>query len=381
MRRRAGDGPHLGRSGLHVIAALSRLPRSLAVPLLIVGALLPVGVAAEDYSLQGPLRERDMTPLHLARLEMMPAAASSALGDGWAIETDLTYTNTFAKSARVSAYLEARGSRQPFTQADANALLAAPGNLVYLDGEFGLLATTVHYQASERLGFFFTLPVYFFTGGAFDSIIEAYHRTFGLAEEDRPFVSRNELSVVYRVGRETVAEIGNPGSGISDPILGARFRLLPPSSRWDLILETALKAGVRGPGALSTGGSDLGAQLALHRFFGRSGVYLDVSAVHFGGPYPEARYDRRVVPAYTAAYEFGLTHHTSTVFQLYFSPSVFVHTGVDELDQPKYEVLGGLRTQRGPVTWYLDLIENIVHNNNTPDVGAQIGATWKPAGR
>jgi hypothetical protein len=322
-----------------------------------------------------------MTPLHLTRLEMMPAAASAALGDGWAIETDLTYTNTFAKSGRVSAYLEARSGRRPFTQADANALLAGPGNLLYLDGEFGLLATTVHYQANKRLGFFFTLPVYTFAGGAFDSIIEAYHRTFGLAEEDRPFVSRNEFSVVYRVGRETVSEIGSPGSGVSDPILGARYRLLPAASRWDLILETAVKAAVRSPGALSTGGSDVGVQLALHRFFGRSGLYLDVSAVHVGGPYPDAHYDRRTVPAYTAAYELGLTHRTSTVFQLYWSPSVFVHTGIDELDQPKYEVLAGIRTQRGPLTWYVDLIENIVHNDNTPDVGAQLGATWKIGGR
>jgi hypothetical protein len=344
-------------------------------------ALLAVGAAAQDYSLQGPLRERDMTPLHLTRLEMMPAAASAALGAGWTVETELTHTNTFAKSARVDGYLEARGGRQPFTQADANALLARPGNLLYLDGEFGLLATTAHYQWNERLGFFFTLPVYYFTGGAFDSIIEAYHRTFGLAEEDRPFVSRNELSVVYRVGRETVSEIGSPASGLSDPIVGARYRLLPAARRWDLILESAVKIAVRRPGALSTGGSDLGVQLALHRFFGRSGVYLDVSAVRPGGPYPEGPYDRRVVPAYTAAYELGLTHRTSTVLQLYFSPSVFLHTGVDELDQPKYEVLGGLRTQRGALTWYVDLIENIVHNNNTPDVGAQLGATWKVGGR
>jgi hypothetical protein len=39
------------------------------------------------------------------------------------------------------------------------------------------------------------------------------------------------------------------------------------------------------------------------------------------------------------------------------------------------------RTQRGPLTWYVDVIENIVHDNNTPDVGAHLGATWKLGAR
>jgi Protein of unknown function (DUF3187) len=372
---------HYGRHALRRVpgrAAGSRWLAGLAFCAAVaLAAALASGAAAEDYSLLGPLRERDMTPLHLARLEMMPAESSAALGEGWTIEADLTHTNTFAKTSRVRAYLSARGIREPFIAVDATALLANQRDLLYLDGELGLLATTVHYRSTERLSFFTTLPFYYFTGGVFDSTIEAYHRVFGLSQDGRNFVAQNQFVFVYRVGRERVVEIGAPGSGLGDPIFGARYRLLPAASRWDLILVTTAKVAVRSHGALSTGGSDLGLQLALHRTFGRHGVYLDVSGVLFGGPQPDPRVDKRAVPAYTGAYELGITHHTSAIVQLYVSPTVFRHSDVVELEQTKFEVLGGIRSRRGAFVWTFDLIENIVHNDNTPDVGAQVGVTWK----
>ncbi|HVR08670.1 MAG TPA: DUF3187 family protein, partial [Thermoanaerobaculia bacterium] len=353
-----------------------RVHRELSCAL-VLAAVLTAGAGAEDYSLQGPLRERDMTPLHLTRLEMMPTERSEALGEGWTVETDLTHTNTFAKTSLVRGFLFLRGVREPFIAADATALLSKNRDLLYLDGEFGLLATTLHYRSTERLSFFSTLPFYYFTGGVFDPAIEAYHRAFGLGQDGRDFVTQNQFGVVYQVGRERVVEIGAPGSGLSDPILGVRYRLLPAATRWDLILVTAVKAAVRSRGALSTGGSDLGLQLALHRTVGPHGIYLDVSAVRFGGPQPDPRVDKRAVPAFTGAYERGITRRTSAVVQLYISPSVFRHADAIELNQTKFEVLAGIHSQRGAFVWTFDLIENIVHNDNTPDVGAQCGVTWK----
>lgn len=335
----------------------------------------------EGYSLLGPLRERDMTPYHLTRLEMLPTESSAALGPGWTVETELTHTNTYARSTLVADRIIVRGGRKPVTAADVRSFLAVPGDVAYLDGEFGLLAATVHYQLDRRLGFFVTLPFFYSTGGIFDAVIEDYHNLFGFPQGGRDQVSRNEFRVVYRVGREQVVEIGSPDSGLSDPILGVRYRLLPPSSRWDLIVQSAVKVATREPGPLSTGGDDLGVQLALHRTFGRQAVYLDASAVHVGGPYADPRVDRRILPAWVAAYELGLTHHTSLVLQVYVSPSVFSRADIPELTQDKNEIVGGFRFQHGPVAWFVDIIENFIHLENTPDVGAQLGASWKLGGR
>lgn len=342
--------------------------------------------AADDYVLQGPLRGRDMTPFHLLRLEMLPARSSSALGDRWSLEVDLAHTNTFAKSKAVDEYLVARGRRQAITRRDVEALLAIKGDVYYLDGEIGLLATTLHYKAGERLGFFLAWPAIYYTGGIFDTAIEGFHRSLGLGNADRQRVARNEFRMVYRIGREQVVQLAAPESGPSDPVLGVRYRLLPPASRWDLIVEAAVKVAVHSAGALSTGGSDLGLQLALRRAFGRQGrqaVFLDASEVHLGGTLPDRRVDRNNVPALVTGYEIGLTRRTSAVAQLYVSPSVFRSTilgGVPQLIQTKFEILAGVRSQRGPLTWQLAIIENIFHLENTPDVGALLGVTWRLTG-
>jgi Protein of unknown function (DUF3187) len=359
----------------------------LAVSPFMVVAALAAALAApapaapgdgEGYSLMGPLRERDMWPIGLTQLAMVPLESSAALGPGWTFETVLTHSNTFAKTSGVESYLEHRGGgREPVTAADVRAMLRRPGDLLYVDGEFGVFAATAHYQASPRLSFFASLPVYYFTGGAFDRTIEAFHRTFGFGQDDRNLVTRDQFWEVYRVGGQTVVVRGAPDGGAGDPILGARYRLLPLASHWDLIAGGAIKVAMHDAGALSTGGSDVGIQLALHRAFDRQAVYLDVSAVHLGGPQPDPTVDRHTLPAYVFAYELGLTHHSSAVAQIYISPSAFSHSEVADLTVPRYEVLAGFRQRHGASVWFFDLIENFLHNDNTPDVGVQLGVTFR----
>jgi hypothetical protein len=69
------------------------------------------------------------------------------------------------------------------------------------------------------------------------------------------------------------------------------------------------------------------------------------------------------------------------VAQVYVSPSVFKRADVGPLTQTKNEILAGIRSQRGPLVWWLTVIENFIHLENTPDVGAALGVAWKPSGR
>src|SRR5262245_42247783 len=123
--------------------------------------LLPVESRAESRML-GPLRIRDMTPFNLLRLDMLPAHAVDAGPGSWAIEADLSFSNTFVMSRNVRQYLEARGGKGPLTDADADAILALGEDAYYVDGEFGLLETTFHYRPWRATSLYLTLSAYNF---------------------------------------------------------------------------------------------------------------------------------------------------------------------------------------------------------------------------
>src|SRR5882672_3279580 len=130
-----------------------RVPAGLVVVLLGLAATPARG----ETELLGPLRIRDMTPFNLLRLDMLPAHAVAAGRGSWAIEADLSYTNTFVMSDNVRQYLEARGTRRPLTQTDANAILALGEDAYYVDGEIGLLDLTFHYGVTPHSSVYLTL--------------------------------------------------------------------------------------------------------------------------------------------------------------------------------------------------------------------------------
>src|SRR6058998_1210405 len=160
-------------------------------------AAVVLGLAATEArgetKLLGPLRIRDMTPFNLLRLDMLPAHAVSAGPGSWAIEADISYSNTFVMSDNVMSYLEARGGRRPLTQADATAILGLGQDAYYVDGEFGLLDLTFHYALMRRSSVYLTLSAYEFTGGFLDGTIDGFHRAFGLDPNGRDLVARNRF--------------------------------------------------------------------------------------------------------------------------------------------------------------------------------------------
>src|SRR5262245_35196319 len=170
--------------------------RVAGATLLVAGAL-SMAPARADSELLGPLRIRDMTPFNLLRLDMLPAHAVAAGRGSWAIETNLSFSNTFVMSDNVRTYLEARGGgRHALTQADADAILAMGQDAYYVDGEFGLLETTFHYRVLRLTSIYLTLSAYSFSGGFMDAPIEGFHNTFGLGNEGRDLVERNRFQTV-----------------------------------------------------------------------------------------------------------------------------------------------------------------------------------------
>src|SRR5438094_6994382 len=168
----------------------------VAAGVALVAFALAATPARGETELLGPLRIRDMTPFNLLRLDMLPAHAVSGAPGSWAIEADLSYSNTFVMSDNVQRYLEARGERRPLTQTDADAILGLGQDAYYVDGEFGLLDLTFHYGITRRSSVYLTLSAYNFTGGIFDRTIENFHEAFGLDQNGRDLVARDRFQIV-----------------------------------------------------------------------------------------------------------------------------------------------------------------------------------------
>ena len=351
----------------------------VAVGAALAAFALAITQARGDTELLGPLRIRDMTPFNLLRLDMLPAHAVAAGPGSWAIEADISYSNTFVMSDNVRTYLEGRGDGpRPLTQADANAILGLGEDAYYVDGEFGLLELTFHYRVTRRSSVYLTLSAYNFTGGIFDRTIENFHDAFGLDQNGRDLVARDRFQIVSSLDGVNEAFLHPPiDGGLGDPVVGVRHVWPLSRSRWNLVLDGEANFALRGERQfLSTGTDDYGVQASLQGKFRRQAVYFSSSFVLTDGRVLGVQLDRRVLPTMTAAYEVGVTGHTNVILQLYGSESTIRDSTIDQIKVNKYEASLGFRSRRGHLIYGFAVTENLANFENTPDVGASLTVAW-----
>lgn len=334
--------------------------------------------AGGDYELLGPLRIRDMTPFNLLRLDMLPAHAVEAGRGSWAIEADVSFSNTFVMSDNVRRYLGARGGRAPLTQEDADAIVAMSEDAFYVDGEFGLLEVTAHYRVARRTSMYLTLSAYNFSGGFMDGSIEGFHNAFSLENAGRDLVPRQRFQTVMALEGVELESLDAPvANGLGDPVFGLRQDFPLGSSRWHLVLSGEVKVAWRGERLfLSTGTNDYGLQMALQGKFRRNAVYLSGSLVSTDGRMLGVPLARRVIPTVTVAYERGLTPRTNFIGQIYASQSTVRDTTVEVIEADKYQASLGVRSRRGPFIYGIAVTENLKNFDNTPDVGLSLTLAW-----
>jgi hypothetical protein len=359
---------------LWVATALARADAGQAAPADTDHTDADRGAAA----LFGPLRIRDMTPFNLLRLDMLPAHAVEAGVGSWAVEANLSFSNTFVMSDNVHQYLQDRGGRSPLTLADSQAILGMGQDAFYVDGEFGLLEVTGHYRVARHTSVYLTLSAYDFSGGFMDGSIEGFHNTFGFDSAGRDLVARRSFQTVVAIeGAQTVALEPPVGTGLGDPVIGVRHATALGASRWGLVLSGESKIAWRGERLfLSTGTNDYGAQLALQGKFGRQALYFSGSLVSTDGQVFGVSLARRLVPTVTAAYERALNDRTNFIGQIYTSQSAVRESSIKVIQADKYQASLGLRTHHGRMIYGVAVTENIANFENTPDVGLSLTAAW-----
>jgi len=349
-----------------------------AMAVAVVVLALAVSPARADTTLLGPLRIRDMTPFNLLRLDMLPAHGVAAGAGSWAIEADLSYSNTFVMSDNVEKYLTARGRRDALTQADADAIFAMGQDAYYFDGEIGLLDVTAHYAIARHTSVYLTLSAYDFSGGFLDGTIEGFHRAFGLGTDGRDLVARDSFQGVLSVQGVQTSFLAPPvEGGMGDPVIGLRRSWPFGSSHWGIVLDGAAKIAWRGERSfLSTGSNDYGLQASVQGKYARQAIYFSGSAVRTDGRVFGIQLQQRIVPTMTVAYEVGMTEHTNFIAQTYASQSTVLDTTIDELKANKYQASLGVRSLRGHLVYGFAVTENVANFANTPDVGVSLTLAW-----
>lgn len=346
-------------------------------------AAIPAQGQTNETELLGPLRVRDMTPFNILHLDLLPAHACTGGPGTWAVEVDFSRTNTFVMSDNVRDYLDRRGSREPLTEEDEQAIRSLGEDFYFFDGEIALLDFTFHYGVTERSSVYLTLPVYDFTGGWFDSTVEGFHSTFGFGSAGRDLVPRDRFQAMASLGGRRVTILDNKLSGgLGDPVFGLRYAWPVPRSAWTLVLDGAAKLALQDVDTFrSTGGNDFGVQVSLQRKLRRQGIYLSGSLVRTEGKSLGIPLGNRVLPTLTAAYEVGLTPQTSVVLQLYASESAVRGTSLTEIKAHKYEASLGIRSRAGRLLYGVAVTENLGNYQNTPDIGLTLTLGWMGGGR
>jgi len=220
-----------------------------------------------------------------------------------------------------------------------------------------------------------------FGGGFLDSTIESFHKAIDAPRFGRPAAARNDYNVLFDLKSGEYAQFEAPGrGGLLDPVFGVRYTTAL-NEKWRLSMETAVKLPLSDSSrALSTGRTDVGAQLSLQRQANRHAVYLNFAAVYYAGMDQFVPEPARVLPTLVTGYEFRWTQRTNLIFQSYVSRSVYQRdqTDLEELRGTKIQLSGGVHHRRGPHLVSFAITENIGNINNTPDIGVQMGYSFNP---
>ena len=352
-----------------------------SVSVLYIASVASLGLA-NPFQHYGLLQERDLTPFHFLRLDMRPAHALWNAPGSWGLEMTLGYQNTWAMSSNVRDYLQSLPKRSSLGPEEVRAIRALPGESYLVDFELGTLDFVFHRRLSSQWSVLASFSGVSYAGGFLDGSIEQFHKAFGFGSFGRYAVRRNDVNVILTLKGKRSALLGTPPSGgLLDPTVGLRYSLLPSAGPWNLVLESSVKMPVRGQREfLSTGHFDTGLQATLQRFLGRHAFYLSAAAVHTRG-LDLAGEESKIIPTIIAGYEYVFDKRTNLIIQSYASRSTFSRQDTDlkELRGGKYQLSLGLRHRAGPSLWTVALTENVVHLNNTPDVGFQLGWIYSPA--
>lgn len=353
------------------------LPRMFfRLALIVALASSSTSLLAQDVGLVGPLRIRDVSPLSLFRLDMPPAHGVNAIERGWGVELGYTHSNLYLLSETAEAWLQQRGVRENLSLAEAEELLEEPGDVFLFDGEVSVLNLTAGYAFSPRWQAMVTVPYHSYGGGLLDRPIENFHEAVGLGHDGRPYLPRNSIHVVARLGDQRQVIVTDDGSsGLGDAVLTVRYNRQLSEKLFGVLEGAARVPTGKQHLYFSKEDPEFGIQTSLQYQKGIHGYYASFSYIWVADEpfFP----DVSNTPTLMLGWERRLSGGpTSLLVQGTSSQNTIRGVERSDLTKARMQVSVGLRRQMGRVSTSIAVTENIIHLNNTPDVGLHFGIAW-----
>ena len=349
---------------------------------LLISISSSVTIAAEETKPagQGPFTERNQFPFNVLFFSFPFRSGFLLRSHTREIEVVTDYANTFTGSDVFTSFSVNERIRLTPAGVVAAGDLQPGDDLFFVDTEMSRTAFTARFGTARRIEVDLEVPVLAYLGGVFDSAIEGYHRTFGLANGGRDIYEKDIVQMVLTIGDDQYFNNRSPSTlQLGDISLVARFPLLE-TPRGALAGSVAVKLPTGDPETLGGSGSlDAGVELEGTLQGKRQRLHLAAGWVHAGKWDLFPRFDPSDLWSLGAAYEYVRNDRLSWIGQLQTQSSVFRdHEAADgALADLSTEILLGARWSGAQGRWSFQtaLLENIFDQNNSIDVGILAGFT------
>lgn len=349
-----------------------------AVTMLLV-LLLVSDLRAQPHA-RGPIATRKLFPTDLLFPSMPFQKVRHDAGVRFNWRLDYAQSNVFVKSGSILDILPRTGGRLLFNRQLADSLVARDpfADGYFFDLEIKRLSLRGDFRLDPRLRFGFALAVVHFGGGFMDGIIEDFHATFGIPDDDRPDFAQNTAQAFLYVderfwhrNQRALSGLGLGDISLYSSYVVAREQRRRPALHVRAAAELPTGSAEKMHG---NGGVDWAVGLIASKTFARNAVYLAFDVVFTGGWRELEEFDLATFYILQIGYERFLGERFSLLLQANSNTNPFYGKTSSGLSGFSHELTVGVKCDLlARLSLSAALTENYAYFRNSPDLSFQIG--------
>ncbi len=296
----------------------------------------------------GPIEIGDQYPLALRHLSLRPASPETLSSGETEILTRFSWTNT---------------------------LNYEPKQLL-IDAESRVLEAGVRHGIGHDIEIFSRVPLVWQGAGELDSLIDAWHRFFGLPNGARDEIANGGYVLSGVNSEDTSFDVTTDGVGIGDLTFGAKYLVSPGTETLPAISATAEILLPTGKSGFGQDAVDISLGLLGSKRFGQGVVYGGINYLFFADPdYQELEYEVHHFATFIAG-EYALIDSLSLQLAMTVS-SALMENVPQAADYSLYLDMGGKWRASGGLVVEVLVRENPAPSDLTADVSFLLAMSYR----